>query len=169
LENRQEPSSRRKRGFKKALKQGLEIRDGAPFIDEIWRVLAANLDKKHGVKPVHSSGEISYLQSLFPENIKFVAGLLNAQVVAGVTLFVTPTVMHAQYIASSETGYEVCALDALLEHCVEKAKELGVRFFDFGVSTEEEGRYLNQGLNQFKLEFGGGGVVHEFYELSLQQ
>lgn len=167
LMHRPEPSSRRKRGFKKALKQGLEIRDGVPFIEHMWRVLVDNLDRKHGVRPVHSSSEIGYLHSLFPENIKFIVGLLNGQVVAGITLFITPTVVHAQYIASSETGYEVCALDALLEHCLEKAKVLGVRYFDFGISNEEGGNYLNQGLYQFKVEFGGGGVVHEFYELSM--
>jgi hypothetical protein len=167
LERRREPTSRRKRGFKKALKHGLEIADGLPFIEEIWRVLEENLDRKHGVKPVHDCAEITYLHSLFPANIKFAVGLLNGQVVAGITLFIAPPVVHAQYIASSSAGYEVCALDALLEHCIGEAKQFDARYFDFGISNEDEGNSLNSGLYQFKIEFGAGGVVHEFYEIAL--
>jgi hypothetical protein len=132
----------------------------------MWQVLEDNLGRKHGVRPVHSAAEIRYLHSLFPENIKFVVGLLGNEVVAGVVLFVTATVVHAQYIAASAAGYDASALDALLENCIKEARALGVRYFDFGISNEAGGRYLNSGLYQFKVEFGGGGVAHEFYELT---
>ena len=44
----------------------------------------------------------------------------------------------------------------------------GLQDFDFGISTEAEGMILNEGLYRFKSEFGGGGVVHEFYEMRLE-
>ena len=72
-----------------------------------------------------------------------------------------------QYIASSEVGYTLCALDAIMENCINKAVEHGAKYFDFGASNENEGRRLNEGLYQFKCEFGGGGVAYEAYELNL--
>jgi hypothetical protein len=166
LAQRRDPSARRKRGLKKSAKLGLKIVDGLSFVEQMWQVLEDNLGRKHGARPVHSAAEIRYLHSLFPENIKFVVGLLHNEVVAGVVLFVTARVVHAQYIAASAAGYDASALDALLENCIEQAKALGVRYFDFGISNEAGGHYLNSGLYQFKVEFGGGGVTHEFYELS---
>ncbi len=168
LTNRLQTSQRRKRGLKKAQKQGLEVKEGTDFAKNLWLVLEENLNRKHGTRPVHSVKEILYLHSLFPQNIKFTVGLLNSEVIAGVVLFISPTVFHAQYIASSVIGYKVGALDAVFEHCIEKAKSEKAHYFSFGISTESEGQYLNGGLYQFKTEFGGGGVVHEFYELQLK-
>lgn len=37
-------------------------------------------------------------------------------------------------------------------------------WFDFGVSNEEEGRVLNEGLVAYKEAFGARAVVHDFYE-----
>ena len=88
---------------------------------------------------------------------------------AGVVLFSTSRVAHTQYTTSSVKGHETGALDAVFEHCIGAAQARGVRYFDFGISNEEDGRYLNAPLYQFKSEFGGGGVVHEFYEFRLGQ
>jgi hypothetical protein len=162
------PTERRRRSLKKARKAGVEVRTGAELIAPLWRVLEENLAREHGAKPVHAEGEMRRLHALFPDAIEFVAGLVDEEVVAGVVLFVTPTVMHAQYICSSDAGYRVSALDAIFQHSIEAAQSRGARYFDFGTSNEREGRHLNEGLFQFKSEFGGGGVPHEYYELDLR-
>ena len=167
LKNGPRLSERRKRSLKRAKKEGVEIKEGSDYVEPLWAVLQENLTRKHGVNPVHTPAEIRHLQSLFPDNISFVVGRLNEEVLAGVTLFSTPRVMHAQYIASSALGNEVSALDAVFEYCIERARTHGVRYFDFGISNEDEGRRLNTGLYQFKSGFGAGGVVHEFYDLAL--
>ena len=41
----------------------------------------------------------------------------------------------------------------------------GRRYFDFGISNEDGGRYLNRGLAAQKEGFGGRAVVHDFYEV----
>ena len=82
-------------------------------------------------------------------------------------MFITPTTFHAQYIASSEMGYDCSALDAIFEQGILSAQKDGKRWFDFGISTEVGGKVLNEGLYRFKSEFGAGGTVHEFYELDL--
>ena len=167
LDNPTQPSQRRQRGLKKALKNGVQVKFGVEFAEQLWSVLEDNLKKKHGAKPVHTFEEIILIHSLFPENVEFAIALYNSQVVAGVVLFSTPTVLHTQYIASSATGYKLCALDAVIQSCINKAKSDRKRYFSFGTSNEEEGKYLNMGLYQFKSEFGASGLVHEFYEINL--
>jgi hypothetical protein len=166
--NRRELSSRRKRSLKKALKSGIRVDEGASFSTALWGVLEENLVRKYEARPVHSLDEIIYLQSLFSEQIKFVVALLGNEVVAGIVLFLTETVAHVQYVASSPMGYETSALDAVFNHCLKEAEANGKRYFDFGTSNEENGRRLNESLYNFKSEFGAGGVAYEFYEMNLQ-
>jgi len=168
LDNRARPSERRRRGLKKACRSGVRVAEGPSLAGALWKVLEANLDLRYKLKPVHTVDEILLLHSRFPANIEFVAAELEGRVVAGVVLFCTPAVVHSQYTASNAEGREVCALDAVFEHCLEKARLRGARYFSFGVSTEDDGRYLNAPLHEFKREFGGGGVVHDFYELALR-
>jgi hypothetical protein len=161
-------SDRRKRALKSAHKQGVEIYSGVEYAVPIWSVLSENLARKHGAKPVHTLEEILLLQKSFPAQIEFVAAKHAGEIVAGVVLFHSQTVVHAQYISSSAAGYDLQALDALFEWVIVRAQqECKARFFDFGISNEDEGRTLNGGLYDFKSEFGGGGVVHEFFELKL--
>lgn len=169
LDNRLPVSQRRKRSLKKALKSGVSVTTGNEHLASLWGVLEENLASKHGVKPVHSLAEITLLAERFPEEIRCVCGVADGLVVAGILLFITPTAFHAQYIASSELGYDVSALDAIFEHCIVEAQRCGKRWFDFGISTENSGQILNDGLYGFKSEFGGGGIVHEFYELELRK
>jgi hypothetical protein len=41
------------------------------------------------------------------------------------------------------------------------------KYFSFGISTEEQGQYLNEGLIRNKESYGARAVVHDFYELPL--
>jgi Acetyltransferase (GNAT) domain len=167
LQHRLPLSERRRRSLKKARKTGVEVVQGSQHLPALWAVLTENLARKHGVQPVHSLEEIVLLAGRFPDHIRCVCARLDGRVIAGVLMFVTPTAHHAQYIASSDKGYEVSALDLLFEYSIETAGDLGSSWFDFGISNENQGMVLNDGLHRFKSEFGGGGAVHEFYELNL--
>jgi hypothetical protein len=168
LAARPAPSARRRRGLKKAQKAGVEVAEGERHAAALWEVLAENLRRKYGASPVHTLDEIGLIHSLFPEAVSFVVALVGGEVVAGVVLFSGPRVVHVQYVASGEAGYDASALDAVFEECIRRAAERGARFFDFGTSNEDGGRRLNAGLYQFKSEFGGGGVAYESYELGLE-
>jgi Acetyltransferase (GNAT) domain len=168
LANRQLPSERRRRGLKKAQKMVALSREPA-LLNELWEVIAYNLARKHEARPVHSLEELSMLLDRFPEQITICCALLEDRVEAGVVLFNSVNVCHAQYIAARERGYEVSALDAVFESAIESARQASARYFDFGISNEDNGWILNEGLYRFKAEFGGGGVVHEFYELELHK
>ena len=126
-----------------------------------------NLARAHGLKPVHRLAEIVTLADRFPQQIRCVVATHDKQVIAGLVLYLTPTAVHAQYIASSEAGQALHALDLLFDRAIDDALAMNARFFDFGISTVEQGRVLNVGLHRFKAEFGAGGVVHEHYEVTL--
>jgi hypothetical protein len=159
-------SERRRRALKKAEKAGLALARGSEFAGALWTVLEGNLARKHGVGPTHTVTEIRMLADRFPDQIDFVVARLQDEVVAGVVLFRCGPTVHAQYIAANDIGHEHNALDAVFASCIDRAAS-SARYFDFGISTEAQGTVLNEGLFRFKSEFGGAGVVHEFYELDL--
>jgi hypothetical protein len=159
--------SRRDRGLKRARREGVEVREGVETAEGFWTVLEEVLGARHGVRPVHTLAEIRELHRRFPEQIRFVAAVLDGDVVAGTVLFLTPAAHHAQYIAAGDRGTTAGALDLVFDHCLAQAAAAGARYFNIGVSTEQGGRVLNRGLHAFKAEFGGGGVVHEVFALPL--
>jgi hypothetical protein len=167
LEHQLLPSKRRQRALKKAHKNNVLVKEGFEFISPFWEVLTINLTEKHNLNPAHTIEEMLHLYSLFPENIKLIVALVQDNVEAGVIILNTPNVNHAQYICSSTLGHEVSALDAVFEFCLLRSSEQRKRYFNFGISTEQQGQYLNNGLHQFKSEFGGGGTIQEFYQLQL--
>ena len=166
LNNRPNPSSRRKRGLKKALKF-VTISTDFSNLSGLHNVIVNNLEDKHDSSPVHSLSELELLVSRFPDEISICCALIDGVVEAGVIFFKSSMVWHAQYIGSSAQGYKVTALDAVFESSINDARDSGVHYFDFGTSNEEGGRVLNAGLYGFKSEFGGSGIVHEYYQVDL--
>lgn len=158
-------SERRRRALKKANRAVLVSSD-IGLLPDLWTVLHDNLLRKHGATAVHTFDELRDLIERFPEKILLRAAIVAGRVEAGVIFFVSTCVWHAQYIAASETGYQCSALDAVFESAIAEAS-ISARYFDFGTSNEERGLVLNDGLYRFKSEFGGGGAVHEFYEIRL--
>jgi hypothetical protein len=168
LAARRAPSERRVRSLRRARGAGVEVSDDPARAADFWPVLEAALERRHSATPVHSLDEIELLRARFPDSIRFVTGSLGGELLAGIVLFVTPRVAHVQYMAASEHGMEIGASDAVAEHCIALAGEEGARYFDFGTSMLERGDQLQSGLHRFKAEFGGGGVVHEFYDAPLR-
>lgn len=157
--------SRRRRGIKRAAKEGVIVQSSQRWV-EFWTVLSATLATRHGVAPVHSVDEITLLAGRFPDAIQLHTAERDGEILAGVVMFVTAEVAHAQYIAASDRGREYGALDATFDHLI-RSFAATHRYFDFGISTEDASRVLNEGLIGQKEEFGGGPVCHDVYELTL--
>ena len=85
---------------------------------------------------------------------------------AGALVYRFPTSAHIQYMYNSDEGLGVGALDIVIDHVVND-RYAGLRYLSFGVSTEDAGRYLNEGLVHQKEMFGARSVVHDFYEIEL--
>lgn len=123
-------------------------------------MLADVLRENHDALPTHSAAEISLLHSRFPENITLVAAFHQGVMIAGTILYIYPFLVHTQYLASSPAGREIGALDLVIARLIETyGREK--RYFDFGISTENRGRVLNEGLMRQKEGFGGRAVVHQ--------
>jgi Acetyltransferase (GNAT) domain len=168
LDSRREPTARRRRSLDRAREEGVTVSDGPGTLAALWPVLADTLERRHGAQPVHTLDEIEELHARFPERILPLVALLGGDTVAGTVLFATHTTVHAQYLAATEAGAQASALDLVVEHAIELAGERGARWFDFGISPGPGRRGLLPGLYRYKVEFGGGGVIHEHYELALR-
>jgi hypothetical protein len=106
------------------------------------------------------------LMSAFPKNIRLFVAKQNGQLLSGALLYLSNGVVHTQYLANSLAGRDIGALDLLIHQLI--AEEFkSARFFDFGISNEQAGRVLNEGLIAQKEGFGGRGVAHEFYKLTI--
>ena len=163
----------RVRKAKKALECGFYIermREGdEACLREYWQVLEEVLGTYHNAKPVHTADEMALLMNRFPRNIRlFVVKDTNARIVSGIVVFETENVAHIQYIASVADGRKYGALDLLLRHiCGERYKDK--EFIDFGISTENGGQFLNEGLIFQKEGFGGRAVCYDVYKLELKR
>jgi hypothetical protein len=165
LSNRPGYSRLRTRCLKKALKSGLTLSQcGNP--EEFWKILAEVLHNQHNTSPVHSLDEIKLLMSRFPDNIKLFTAELNGETLAGCLVFETKRCIHAQYLACTINGRDLGALDCIIDYLIAEVYAES-RYFDFGISNEQSGRYLNAGLVAHKESFGARAVVHDFYELNI--
>lgn len=154
----------RRRGVKKAIKTGVETTDTTTDFSEFWAILSDNLTKRHGVAPVHTLDEITLLADRFPDNIRLCEARHDGRTVAGCVLYLCGPVTHAQYISASEAGRECGALDLLFHTLITKCTS---RYFDFGISTEQGGTMLNEGLIHQKEGFGGRAVCYDVYSYKL--
>ena len=135
---------------------------------DFWTLLTATLKSYHQVAPVHNVDEILRLKSLFPKEISAFCVYEGEQLVAGTLLYIAGKTVHAQYIAANERGRMEGALDFLFDQLIEKYRNEGKSYFDFGISTEQQGSILNQGLLFQKEGFGGRGVCYDTYNVELE-
>ena len=158
-------SQLRKRCIAKAAKAGIECCESTDY-EKYWDILTNILQARHSSSPVHTKEEIELLHSRFPAHIKLYTANHLGEPVAGIVVYETDTVAHFQYIAVSDEGSSIGALDMLVQYLVEKIYP-NKRHIDFGTSTEQGGTYLNKGLIAQKEGFGGRAVVYDTYELSI--
>lgn len=147
-----------------AVREGVTI-GPSDDIATYWHVLDDVLQSRHNTHPVHTIAELELLRSRFPANIKLLAASQGGTMVAGVLMFYTATVAHCQYIAASPQGRQIKALPLLFKHLISDARSQGFKYFDFGISTENGGTLLNEGLLQQKSRLGGRGVIYPIFKL----
>lgn len=155
-------SKGRKWSVKKARGLGLEVARSFDFAC-FMALEEDNLGRKYGVKPTHSPQEIELLADRFAENIKLFTAAKEGTVLAGVIVYEASNVAHAQYIAATDEGRELGAPDLVLDFLITEYYT-DKRYFDFGISTEQAGRYLNIGLTQNKESYGASATVYDTYE-----
>ena len=132
-----------------------------------WQLLSSLLDERYGARPVHTLDEMLLLRERFPENIVLHTATLDGELLAGVVMYLSQPVAHSQYIGASPQGKDSKALTLLFSHLIDEYRQQGYRYFDFGISNEDHGRYLNEGLVRQKSRLGGRGIAYNTYQLDL--
>ena len=165
IDNKLKFAESRKSGIRKALSLNIEVGESND-VDGFWHVLEDNLGNRYNAKPVHTASEMKLLMSRFPNNIKLYVAKMNGEIVGGTLIYVTPLVVHTQYISASVEGKKHGALDLLFDYIINKVYA-NCRYFDFGKSTEQGGAYLNEPLIFQKEGFGGRGVCYDWYQWEL--
>lgn len=152
-------------GVKHAKQLGLtveETEDYKPF----WQILSHNLNERYGLNPVHTVDEIEMLHHRMPDHIRLIVVKEGEETIGGTVLYISDRVVHSQYIAACPRGKRHHALDLLFDVVIHKALASHA-YFDFGISTEKHGTYLNENLIYQKEGFGGRGICYDWYEWTL--
>lgn len=158
-------SESRKSGIRKAHRQGLTIAESTDFAT-FWQILNENLTGKYGVRPVHSVAELELLHSRFPEKIRLYMVFDGETPVGGTLLFLTPQVLHTQYISANAFGKQHGAIDLLFDHLINNTYK-DYPYIDFGKSTVSDSADLNEQLIFQKEGFGARAVCYDTYEYDL--
>lgn len=155
----------RKAQIGRAKREGVSIQlsdDFSTFIELENSVLCEH----HNTSAVHTGAELSLLHSRFPENIELYAAMYDGKMIAGSVVFVYENVVHTQYLAADDTAREIGALDYCISEIINKYKD-EKQFLDFGISTENGGRILNEGLIAQKEGFGGRTIAYQTWEIQI--
>ena len=152
----------RRSGLRKALRKGLTIRESDDFA-AFWQILNANLTAKYGVRPVHSVAELELLHGRFPQDIRLYMVYDGVMPLGGTLLFLTPQVLHTQYISATPEGKACGAIDLLFDRLISGIYK-DYRYIDFGKSTVSDSADLNEQLIFQKEGFGARAVCYDTYE-----
>lgn len=151
----------RRHAISKAKKAGIQCQVEEDLGD--FHALLCEVLHRHEALPTHSLKELRLLQARFPGQIVLHEARREGALLAGVLVYDFGNVVHTQYMATSKEGRHLDALTFLLAELIDRAYA-DRRYLSFGISTEQEGAVLNEGLVAQKEYFGARAVVHDFYE-----
>ncbi len=164
LETDFEFSSNRVEGVKRGTDFALEFKEENDLTSFWNEILIPNLNQKYGTKPIHSLKEIMYLKSKFPNNIRQFNIYNGENIIAGTTVFESDFVAHSQYISADDSKNTNGSLDFLHNRLITYTFR-NKKYYDFGISNENQGKNINNGLLFWKEGFGARTVIQNFYEI----
>lgn len=163
---------RRGRGQRRAIKCGYRVREltDTAELATYWPIIEDNLRSCHDTAPVHTCQEMQMLMGRFPLNIRcWVAdGGEGHTTPSGIfLLFEDQMVTHSQYPHATAEAKQNGVMDLLILHVIDiyRQQRPDIRYFDFGISNEQAGRFLNEGLQAQKEGFGARGVTYRQWEV----
>ncbi len=153
----------RKAQIARAKREGITIRETLDF-DAFIALENEVLSKHHNASAVHTGAELTLLQSRFPEQIKSVCAYdKDDHLCSGCVLFIYDNTVHTQYLAANDYARANGGLDYVISEVMNVYRTTH-RYFDFGISTEEMGAVLNEGLIAQKEGFGGRTIAYTTWE-----
>ena len=124
--------------------------------------------KKYSVKPVHTAEELIKLKNIYiPNNIDFFVSHIEDNFNAAIVVFYFPKTktIHTQYLCSKEEFAKLSPMSFMYYSMILEAKKMNYKKVSWGVSTENFGHVLNQGLLKNKESYGSTYSVNKtFYK-----
>lgn len=157
-----------RQGLKLSLFSGVSVdEEGPETLPAYWRILEECLAERHNARPVHTLEEITMLRERFPENIRLVVARdMQGRLLSGTLLFLTPRVVHTQYIATTALGRSHKAFAGIAAWLIEKFTPTH-HYLDFGTSADDATPSgFNEGLLLQKSGFGASGVACDTFVVS---
>ena len=155
----------RKAQIGRAKREGVTIQLSEDF-DTFIELENDVLREHHNTRAVHTGKELSLLHNRFPEQIELYAAMYKEKMVAGSVVFVYDNVVHTQYLAANDIAKEIGALDYCISEIINKYSPKK-RFLDFGISSEEGGKVLNEGLISQKESFGARTLIYQTWKMNI--
>lgn len=125
------------------------------------------LGKYHAARAVHSGEEMYRLYKHFPEKIHLYGAFLNEEMISGSVIYEYGQMVHTTYLAANDLARKIGALDLTIITMIERFKDSKI-WFDFGISSEDGGRFMNEGLIAQKEGFGGRTNVYDTWLINLK-
>lgn len=161
----------KRRDYRYSLKNNLEFRKLTmkEEVSEYYNVLQKNL-KRLNIPSVHSLEELFDLKwNRCEKEIEFYGVYFENKMIAGSMIFLfDEKVFHTQYLSSDDAYLKMYPMDFLIVNLLKEAVSKHMKYFTFGICTEDRGRYLNFGLSKFKEGFGAKYCINRSYEKNLK-
>jgi lipid II:glycine glycyltransferase (peptidoglycan interpeptide bridge formation enzyme) len=152
---------------RKAQRAGIRVGLSEDY-DSFCPIAQKNLASRHKTKPVHSLDEMKKIRDLFPDRVFLFAAHKDDRMIAGVwALLVNSNGLHTFYVDQNYEFQRDRPLDLIFVELIRWALQRRYRFINLGISTNQGGSQLDEGLQRFKERHGGRGVMREIYFLKL--
>lgn len=159
----------RRRGYRYSLKHEMELRrlETEEEIRTFHQILSKNLEKFHAT-PVHTVEELlEFKNHRLTKECDFYGVFYQGQMVSGTMLFYFGhQVLHTQYLAQDSDFSKLYPMNFQDFSLIQMARDRGFSKISFGISTEERGTVLNEGLALFKEGFGCDYSINRSYTKS---
>lgn len=152
--------------LRKAEKSGLTFKETDDF-KSFWKILESTLTERHQSKPTHSIDEIESLKKLFPKHIRLFAAFKEKEMIGGIVTFTLhDKAIYTLYIAQNYEHQELRSVHLIVTELARVCIKEGKDVLHFGISTEEKGKVVNDGLFFFKESFGAVSVRRESWSIT---
>lgn len=126
--------------------------------------------KKYDTTPVHSYEElIDLYENRISNSIRFYGVFYDNKMIAGSMVFIINDVFHTQYLCANREYLYLKPMDFMDGSLICIAYDEGYSYFSFGISTENKGLYLNEGLAKYKEGFGTEYFINKTFYKKINQ
>lgn len=158
---------RNRNNFKKSLLDeniSCNYSDDLEDYNKFYNILKKNLNTNHNSEPTHSLEEFLKIKELLQDKQQLYLVKNKKDILGGVYVIkVTEQCWYTFYISRNidldKTNMSVMYLMYTIS---ENAKKNNVKYVDFGISTEDRGKLINEGLSDYK-ESSLGGISNYRY------